>query len=75
MKKKRGDIKEPTHVLTIKFDILRKSECHICQTVTFSFYSDKKVNFLNEGQLYIFHKLDYAFMFFRVCTCFSDNLA
>jgi hypothetical protein len=30
--------------------------------------------FLNGGQLYIFHKLDYACMFFRLCMCFSDNL-
>jgi hypothetical protein len=30
--------------------------------------------FLNEGQLYIFHKLYHAGMFFRLCTCFSGNL-
>jgi hypothetical protein len=30
--------------------------------------------FLNGGQLYIFHKLDHASMFFKLCTCFSDNL-
>jgi hypothetical protein len=31
-------------VLTTKFDILKKPECPVCQTETFSFYSDKKVN-------------------------------
>jgi hypothetical protein len=30
--------------------------------------------FLNGGQLYIFHKLDHVGMFFRLCTCFSNNL-
>jgi hypothetical protein len=30
--------------------------------------------FLNGGQFYIFHKLDHAGMFFRLCTCFLDNL-
>jgi hypothetical protein len=29
--------------------------------------------FLNRGQIYIFHKLDHAGMFFRLCTCFSGN--
>jgi hypothetical protein len=44
MNKGRRDIKEPTHVLTIKFDILEKLNCHVCQTGTFSFYSDKMTN-------------------------------
>jgi hypothetical protein len=30
--------------------------------------------FLNRGQFYIFHKFDYACIFFRLCTCFSNNL-
>jgi hypothetical protein len=30
--------------------------------------------FLNGGQLYIFHKLNHASMFCKLCTCFSDNL-
>jgi hypothetical protein len=30
--------------------------------------------FLNGGQLYKFHKLDHATMFFRLCTCLLDNL-
>jgi hypothetical protein len=44
MKKRRKNIKELIHVLTTKFDILRKSECPICQTKTSDFYSNKKVN-------------------------------
>jgi hypothetical protein len=44
MKKGRKNIKESIHVLTTKFNILEKSECHVCQTGTFGFYSDKKVN-------------------------------
>jgi hypothetical protein len=30
--------------------------------------------FLIGDQLYIFHKLDHTGMFFRLCTCFSNNL-
>jgi hypothetical protein len=44
MKKGRKDIKEPTHVLMVKFHILEKSECLVCQTGTYDFYSVKMVN-------------------------------
>jgi hypothetical protein len=30
--------------------------------------------FLNRGQIFIFHKSDYAGMISRLCTCFLDNL-
>jgi hypothetical protein len=74
MKKGRGDIKESTHMLTTKFDILEKQECPVYQTVTSVFTVIRRSIFLNIGQLYIFHKLDHAGMFFRLCKCFSDNL-
>jgi hypothetical protein len=54
-------------VLTTKFDILDKSEHPV-------FIVIRWLIFLNGCQLYIFHKLDHAGMFFRSCTCFSDNL-
>jgi hypothetical protein len=44
MEKGSKDIKKPTHVLTIEFDILGKPECPVCQTGTSSFYSVKMVN-------------------------------
>jgi hypothetical protein len=44
MKKGRRDIKETTHVLTTKFDILKKSECHVCQIGTSDFYSYEMAN-------------------------------
>jgi hypothetical protein len=44
MEKRKKDIKEPIHVLMIKFDILEKSECHVCQTGTSGLYSDNMVN-------------------------------
>jgi hypothetical protein len=44
MEKERKDIKEPTHVLMTRFDILGKPECPMCQTETSSFYSAKMVN-------------------------------
>jgi hypothetical protein len=43
-KKGRKDIKEPSHVLTTKFDILEKLQCPVCQTGTSDFYHDKMVN-------------------------------
>jgi hypothetical protein len=39
----------------------------VCTVITWSI-------FLNGVQLYIFHKLDHTSMFFRLCTCFLDNL-
>jgi hypothetical protein len=44
MENGRKDIKEPTHVLMIKFNILGKPECHVCQIRTSDFYSAKMVN-------------------------------
>jgi hypothetical protein len=44
MEKGRRNLKEPTHVLTDKFDILGKPECPIFHIRTFDFYSDKMVN-------------------------------
>jgi hypothetical protein len=44
MKKGRRNIKEPTHVLTAKFDILGKLECPIYQTETSNFYSYEIIN-------------------------------
>jgi hypothetical protein len=44
MKKGRGNINEPTHMLPIKFGILGKLECPVYQTGTNGFYNDKKVN-------------------------------
>ena len=41
---KGRNIKEPTHVLTTKFDILGKTECPVFQTGTSDFYSYKIVN-------------------------------
>jgi hypothetical protein len=38
------NIKEPTHVLTTKFDILGKPECPVSQTRTSGFYSYEMVN-------------------------------
>jgi hypothetical protein len=57
-----------------KFDIMRKLERPVCQTRISGFYSDKMVNIFKWMQLYIFHKLDHADVFFRLCTCFSGNL-
>jgi hypothetical protein len=42
--KGKRDIKESTYVLKIEFDIMEKSECHICQIETFDFYRAKMVN-------------------------------
>jgi hypothetical protein len=55
MEKERKDNKELTHVLTTKYDILKKKlECPVCQTGTFGFYSDKMVNiFIQRSTLYI----------------------
>jgi hypothetical protein len=44
MEKGKKDIKEPTHVLTTKFDILKKSERPVCPTRTSDFYNDKTLN-------------------------------
>jgi hypothetical protein len=44
MEKGRRNIKEPTHVLTTKFDILEKPECPVSQTTTSDFFSYKMVN-------------------------------
>jgi hypothetical protein len=61
-------------VLMTKFDILGKSECLVSQTGTSDFAVMTWSIFLNECQIYIFHKLDHTDMFFRLCICFSDNL-
>jgi hypothetical protein len=54
MKKGRRDIKESTHVLTTEFDILEKTECHVCQNGTSGFYSAKMVNIFKwRSTLYI----------------------
>jgi hypothetical protein len=43
-------------MLTTKFDILGKPECHVCQNVISSFYSDKMVNISKwRPTLYISH--------------------
>jgi hypothetical protein len=44
MEKRSKNIKDPTHVLTTNFDILKKPECLIYQTGISNFYSDKMVN-------------------------------
>jgi hypothetical protein len=44
MEKGRKDIKEPTHVLRIEFNILGKLGCPVCQMGTSSFYTAKMVN-------------------------------
>jgi hypothetical protein len=67
MKKERRNIKEPTHVLTTNFDILWKPEHPFFTVVRWSIFP-------NGVKLYIFHKLDHASMFFRLCMCFSENL-
>jgi hypothetical protein len=43
-KKGRRNIKEPTHVLMVKFDILKKPERTISQIETSDFYSEKIVS-------------------------------
>jgi hypothetical protein len=67
MKKERRNIKEPTHVLTTNFDILWKPEHPFFTVVRWSIFP-------NGVKIYIFHKLDHASMFFRLCMCFSENL-
>jgi hypothetical protein len=68
------DIKEPTHVLMTKFDILGKSECPVCQTETSGFYNDKMVNISKwRPTLYISQVVPYT-QVFRLCTCFLGNL-
>jgi hypothetical protein len=57
-----------------KFDILKKLECLIFKSEHSIFIIIRWSIFLNGVQLYIFNKLDYTCMFFRLCTCFSDNL-
>jgi hypothetical protein len=57
-------IKEPTHVLRFKFDILEKSECPISQTETSDFYSYKMVNIFNwRPTLYISQVRPYMHVF------------
>jgi hypothetical protein len=74
MKKERKDIKEPTHVLTTKFGIMKKPECPVCQTGTFDFYSDNMVNISKwRSTLYIL-QVGPCRHVFRLCTCFLGNL-
>jgi hypothetical protein len=63
MEKGRKDIKEPTHVLTTKFDILKKSERPVTQLEHLIFTMIRHSIFLNGFHLYIFHKLDRVGMF------------
>jgi hypothetical protein len=72
MEKGRINIKEPTHVLTTNFDILRKPKCPFCQTETSDFYSDNMINISKwKPILYI---SQFGPCFFRLCTCFLNNL-
>jgi hypothetical protein len=74
MKKGRKNIKESIIVLTTKFDIVENWSVRFVKPEHPIFTMIRWSIFLNEGQLYIFHKLDHVDMFLRLCTCFSDNL-
>jgi hypothetical protein len=74
MTKGRGDIKEPAHVLTIKFNILGKLESPVYQTRTSGFYSDKKVNIYKWRSTLYISQVGPCRHVFRLCTCFLDNL-
>jgi hypothetical protein len=74
MEKERINIKESTHALTTKFDILVKIGVSDFQTGSSGFTVVRWSIFPNGDQFYIFHNLDHTCMFFRLCTCFSDNL-
>jgi hypothetical protein len=61
-------------VLTIKFDILEKSEVLNSQIGRSGFYSYKMVNIFKWRSALYISQVGHACMFFRLCTCFSDNL-
>jgi hypothetical protein len=64
MKKGRRNIKESTHVLTTKFDILEKNwSVWFPKSEHLVFGVLRWLIFLNGGHLYIFHKLDHTCMF------------
>jgi hypothetical protein len=64
MEKGRRNIKDSTHVLTTKFDIVRKLECPVSQTGTSGFYSYKMVNiFIWRSTLYISQVGSYKHVF------------
>jgi hypothetical protein len=73
MEKGRRNIKEPTHVLMTKFDILKKSECPISQTWTSDFYSYEMVNISKWRQnLYISQVRPYRHVF-QVMNVFLEQ--
>jgi hypothetical protein len=67
-------LKGREHVLTIKFDILEKSEVLNSQIGRSDFYSYKMVNIFKWRSALYISQVGHACMFFRLCTCFSDNL-
>jgi hypothetical protein len=72
--KERRNIKEPTHVLTTKFDIMRKLEGLVSQIRTSGFYSYGMANISRWRSTLYISKVGLCRHVFRLCTCFSDNL-
>jgi hypothetical protein len=61
-------------VLTTKFDILEKSEDPVYQIIMSIFYTYKMVNISKWTPSLHISQVGHTCMFFRLCTCFLDNL-